>query len=60
MRARYLGHRGELRSGADVLGKHFLKKENMVNVTESSLKYNSKIAFFAVTITTKSKNIPKL
>ena len=50
MRKRHLGHRGEIRSGADGLGKHFLSHGNNLNLKNENIFEENIMKHFELTI----------
>ena len=51
MRARHLGHRSEIRSGADGLGRHFLEQHGQgLNLKNSDIFEESVMRYFSLTI----------
>ena len=51
MRARHLGHRSEIRSGADGLGRHFLEKHGLgLNLKNEEIFEKNVMKHFKLTI----------
>jgi hypothetical protein len=51
MRARHLGHRSLIRSGADGLGRHFLEQQGQgLNLKNSDIFEESVMRYFSLTI----------
>ena len=50
MRARHLGHRSEIRSGADGLGRHFLQHGQGLNLKDDTIFEENIMRHFELTI----------